>query len=119
MKNNKYPVLIYQVPVWVSSQSVVRSTVVRPFEEKSGPEYEVMRLRLSGTAEMAAEPRIVPSAFLQLSVTFVVHSSSVEKPKILRCSFVAPISDEGILIVIVCDAVVFIILAGSTNREQR
>ena len=105
MKNNKYPVLIYQVPVCVSSQSVVRSTVVCPFEENSGPVYSVMRLRFIGTLARTDDPRIVPSAFLQLSVTFVVHSSSLEKPKILRCSFVTPISDEGILIVIVCDAV--------------
>ena len=105
MKNNKYSVLIYQVPVWVSSQSVVRPTVVCPFEENSGPVYSVMRLRFIGTLARKADPRIVPSAFLQLSVRFVVHSSSVEKPKILRCSFVIPISDEGILIVIVFDAV--------------
>ena len=62
-------------------------------------------MRFRGTLARTAVPRTVPSAFLQLSVTFVVHSSSVEKPKMLRCSFVTPISDEGILIVIVFDAV--------------
>ena len=87
------------------SHSVESETVVCPFEKNNGPLYDVMRFCFRGTSARTADPRIVPSAFLQLSVRFVVHSSSVEKPKILRCSFVTLISDEGILIVIVCDAV--------------
>ena len=104
-KKNRYHGSDYQVAVYSVSHSVESETVVRPFEEKSGPVYSVMRLRFRGTLERTADPRIVPSAFLQLSVTFVVHSSSVENPKMLRCSLVTPISDEGILIVMVCEGV--------------
>ena len=73
--------------------------------EKSGPEKVVMRFCFSGTSEMVAVPRMVSSPFLQLMAMSAIHSVAAEKPNILSRSLVAPISDDGMLMVIVCEAV--------------
>ena len=79
-------------------------TVIRPELEKSGPLYSVVRLRLKGASLMDAEPRteVVLAAEIEISV---VHSVAGEKPKTLTASFETPISDDGMLTVIVLLAV--------------
>lgn len=91
----------YHVPLYDVDQSVFRLNVIEPLSPNNGPVYSLTRFLTNGAAAMVALPITVSSLFLQSTATSVFHSVADENPKILTASLTTPISDDGILTVIV------------------
>ena len=72
--------LFYQVPVYESSQAVLREILKAPPKVHSVPEYSVTRLRRKGAAVMDALPRTASVEVLLFMAMLVVHSVELEKP---------------------------------------